>query len=579
LQTAGKSQIEQSVIKATFEDDEPPKPKHLKILIESSQPGTYVDVAGLLMKRFQTKTWNGILKSLIVIHYLAVDARVGGQAMLEDLARRGNLILLIPPFTVETAEQKQVASLIRPYAEYLTAKVATFSLLKRSCEREPPFEDAKWPPTLTIPELLSAIQAISKQLETGFDIGLPQYNGQVHPIAARLGDLILKDSLRLHSVLGLLYPQILAKKDQLSKQQTEQLSEEAARAMRINELLRTRVTEYIQLGIRKSLPALKFVGSDVALELKSMARTRGSSFSRPGGDPGKGQPLEVDVESGEKKKRNSSSDSGMPPRNRTSTPKTPNKSSRGSPHDRHSPQKQQHQEQKSPRSLDRGSPHSRDRHSPQKQQKQEQQQERTLDRPKSEQGHGRGDDDDDDEIDYEQQPSRLHARSVPEQFDTPPNSKGGAKKKKTKKKQQPEYGGRPSSPFQIRAPPEQLSSTRNRGASSILARPDTLSVPMISIKQETKIKSAPTSPQENKEVDLLSFDFDVQPSEIESTSSQTQTQRIDEPITRTRTTATTTTTTTTTVPATRPHATSVDHFSNLLAQKENQQWKQMGRPV
>jgi len=293
-----------------------------------------------------------------------------------------------------------VASLIRPYAEYLTTKVQTFSLIKRSCEREPPFEDAKWPPTLTITELTNAILAITKQLEVGFDITIPQWNGQVHPVAARVGDLLLKDALRLHPTLGLLYSATLAKKDQLSKQQLEQLTEAAIKATKFNELLRGRMSEFLTLGIRKSLPAVKFVGSEVVSELKAAARARGSSVidkSRTRGESeqrAKGHGFENGEETEEKKK-----DLTISTRHRSSTPKTPSKSNKGS----HSPQN----DRKSPRNAENKSP------SP---------------RSKSPEPRSKSADPDDDEDDG------LQVRTASPEPPDSPTPKGGVKKNKNEEK-------------------------------------------------------------------------------------------------------------------------------------------------
>jgi len=80
LATAGLSTVETAVVKATFDDNEHPKAKHVRALIEwvntdmkgagNSYQREKVNIISLLEKRVETQSWREVLKTLSLIHTL-----------------------------------------------------------------------------------------------------------------------------------------------------------------------------------------------------------------------------------------------------------------------------------------------------------------------------------------------------------------------------------------------------------------------------------------------------------------------------------------------------------------------------
>jgi len=164
------------------------------------------------------------------------------------------------------------------------------------------------------------------------------------------------------------------------------------------------------------------------------------------------------------------------------------------------------------------------------------------------------------------QPVYTRATSSP----SPESPESGDKKQKSKSKKPP-----PGSPFSIKAPPGQFVS-RNRGTSLATTSPPIQSNTLQAKNDPKGIKSAPTSPQDNKEVTFLpkstsgtssppaSIDifFDAF-DDVQSTSTNRLTKSTSANTNRLEPPTTTTT-------QNRPRRGSIDHFTNLLNSRVSQ---------
>jgi hypothetical protein len=98
-------------------------------------------------------------------------------------------------------QAKACSKFAHEYAKYLSSKVEAYIGTGRSVEQLPPFEDTKWPASLSKDRLMHNIPALSHQLQDLLSCQPPELNGHCHVIAIRAIDIICKDMMRIWNTL------------------------------------------------------------------------------------------------------------------------------------------------------------------------------------------------------------------------------------------------------------------------------------------------------------------------------------------------------------------------------------------
>jgi hypothetical protein len=160
LNVAGLSEVEKRVVKATYDDDDPPKPKHVEALILLS---TDHDLLPYLDKRIISLQWNVCVKTMIVMHKLMME---GDERWLTELSSSPSLFSLPQSFDLTTdPTASSHTAFIHAYALYLQSKVDTFRALKVSSERSAPSDSAKWAMKLTANQVTHTLPSHQQQLD------------------------------------------------------------------------------------------------------------------------------------------------------------------------------------------------------------------------------------------------------------------------------------------------------------------------------------------------------------------------------------------------------------------------------
>jgi len=247
LMSAGLGDLEKSVVKATYEDDNEPKPKHVDKLLTASHSHPS-DVVNLILKRMVSPKWPIVLKCLIVIHQLTVD---GDPSVLEILSKRSALSNMLGSYLDDRShESKGQSKYIRLYAAYLTEKILVYKRLDRSHEREEKRGEAqRWAGTLSVDSLVKALPVIQKQFDRLLDCKCYADDFVVHAIAIRAVELLLKDAFKVYELANSLFLVILDKYENLNVEQTEGV----LACVKIHSELNTKFQEWIADLTRLSL--------------------------------------------------------------------------------------------------------------------------------------------------------------------------------------------------------------------------------------------------------------------------------------------------------------------------------------
>ena len=151
--TAGLSAVETAVVKATFDDDERPKQKHLRTIadyVELELAGTGYDtyatsknltLVEMLRKRVtsssnHTLSWRVVLKTLITMHTLL---RESDRAFSEELSQSGrDRVLSVTMRYVDRASSRSQfhSEFQHKYSRYLVEKLEVFAQLGYNVERK-----------------------------------------------------------------------------------------------------------------------------------------------------------------------------------------------------------------------------------------------------------------------------------------------------------------------------------------------------------------------------------------------------------------------------------------------------------
>jgi hypothetical protein len=201
INTAGLSEVEKRVVKATYDDLDPPKAKHVEALILLSADH---ELLPFLDRRIVSPLWNVCLKSLVLLHRLSLE---GDERLLSELQSFPTLLSLPQRFE-STAEAPLLAShavFIQRYAAYLQAKVASFAAVKISCERySPATEGRKWASKLLPAQLARTLPRLQTQFDRLLQCQTDSEQAAGQAIVFAAISLLIKDAFRLYSVLTIL---------------------------------------------------------------------------------------------------------------------------------------------------------------------------------------------------------------------------------------------------------------------------------------------------------------------------------------------------------------------------------------
>ena len=219
INVAGLSEVEKRVVKATYDDDDPPKAKHVEALLLLSADH---ELLPYLDKRIISPLWNVCLKTVIVMHKLALE---GDERFLSELASSPSLFSLPQSFDVSADPTASAhTAFVHAYAAYMAVKVDAFSAVKLSVERYTPADSQKWAMKLSSPKLCKVLPRLQKQFDRLL-LTMPRNSEDIHhPITIAAMALCIKDAFRLYSILTITMLVVLGPDSAHTAQRSSSLS-------------------------------------------------------------------------------------------------------------------------------------------------------------------------------------------------------------------------------------------------------------------------------------------------------------------------------------------------------------------
>eukprot|EP00457_Paulinella_chromatophora_P004817 gb/GEZN01004830.1/.p1 GENE.gb/GEZN01004830.1/~~gb/GEZN01004830.1/.p1 ORF type:complete len:566 (-),score=79.44 gb/GEZN01004830.1/:106-1803(-) len=217
FQTVGLSDVDKVVVKATYQDGEAPKLKHVEALIDLSLGDA--TVAGSLVKRLSSPQFNVVLKTLVVIHRIALD---GDIHFLTHMSRQVSLRNKLLHFMDDASlESRTLSPFTRLYASYLAAKIAAFKDLGHSQERLEQRESVEWAKNIAPRDLVKSFPVLQFQFGTLLDISFRFPDVPSPNITKKAIQLLLRDARRLYPILCLFTISVLDHVQELQATQLE----------------------------------------------------------------------------------------------------------------------------------------------------------------------------------------------------------------------------------------------------------------------------------------------------------------------------------------------------------------------
>jgi len=268
IATVGLNTLETSLVKATFEDDERPKAKHVRTImdfIEFDMVGTgqvysnnsqNSNIISLLQKRVSSSSWRVVFKTLIVIHTLCREANV---VFVEEFLKFGihTIFSITNKFDdMISSDSIMQSKFIRQYSQYLHDKLNNYQAIGFNIERklDPTNKDFfKEYSVNTLGKILPKLnQQLSKLLECVPFLGLLVV---VHEIQLEAMLLLIKDSLRLYPGIQLCLWQLLCSFQKLNLEQARWGSRAYDKYFQLNKQFR----EWMERNVKYSIIDYKFV--------------------------------------------------------------------------------------------------------------------------------------------------------------------------------------------------------------------------------------------------------------------------------------------------------------------------------
>jgi len=189
LSVVGLSDIETTVVKATYDDDDKPKPKHVDALLRLSLRSPNMDLMSLFRARLAEKSWNVVLKTLVVVHLLMNEGSEGFLRIVSEKPLELN--------TQSFSDRKSslawaMTRLVHVYGDYLCEKATVFRNLQFCGERMPTKESSKFFMELSLQKLVIVMPHIQMQLDKLLCCTPFTEDDQPHPIAAQASSLFIR---------------------------------------------------------------------------------------------------------------------------------------------------------------------------------------------------------------------------------------------------------------------------------------------------------------------------------------------------------------------------------------------------
>eukprot|EP00808_Paulinella_micropora_P025248 g26841.t1 len=310
-------QVEQE---ATYDDQEVPKAKHVKHLIELTQPphSSQSVVSSLIRRLKNCQYWNEVTKTLIVIHMICSDARPGASGVMSSLATSPSIFSCVEKFEDKhDIHTKGHSKYALEYAQYLNAKVESYMGLGRSIEQLPPSEvlfscfsftcllvsssclhvsfftlgsfftfgrkDEKWPASLSKDRLMVGIPLLLHQIEDGIRCRPFTWNGLCHVITAHSADILYKDMVRIWATTHYMFKELLKFKDQMERKELLEAAKWGERMKGGN--FESLMGRLMSIGVEKPKPAKLNLAEEAAAEFRTEAGSMATSWNSAPQDP------------------------------------------------------------------------------------------------------------------------------------------------------------------------------------------------------------------------------------------------------------------------------------------------------
>ena len=298
LNTAGLSDLEKRVVKATYHDDDPPKQKHVEgrnSTIRERQPAARFplrpsplhrrltvrvcvrcvphcaalillsadhELVPFLDRRLVSPLWNVCLKCLSLVHKLALEA---DERFLSELQSAPALLRSVPQHfdTSEDPTATAHSTFIHSYAAYLLAKVRSYGVLHVSCERQQPADSRRWVMRLKVATLVKALPLLQVQFDALLKVQPANSEDLNHPIPIACMTLVIKDAFRLYSVLTVMMLAVLERYESMTLPQTERMLQATHKFLAQNNRFRKWADKLARNGLvdRKLMPTFDAVNS------------------------------------------------------------------------------------------------------------------------------------------------------------------------------------------------------------------------------------------------------------------------------------------------------------------------------
>eukprot|EP01083_Nonionella_stella_P188279 693648_1 len=277
LATVGLTAVETAIVKATFDDDELPKAKHIRTICDhvdleltgsgydtSSNNLTLVEMFRKRVNRVSNSslTWKVSIKSLITIHLLLRQCDI---AFIDELTQYGQahhrIFDLTNRYSDNTNSNTIVHStFVRKYSRYLQEKLIVYKEIDFNVERKVAANNKDFFAVFDVNTLGKILPLIMKQLDCVLEV-IPQLDSTsfiIHPLEKQAMLLLIKDSLKIYSSVQLILWQLIQSFQELNTKQAKWVSATYQSYFDLNTRYKQWFLVVVKLGIVNHQFAPKF---------------------------------------------------------------------------------------------------------------------------------------------------------------------------------------------------------------------------------------------------------------------------------------------------------------------------------
>ncbi len=287
IATAGLTDLETAVIKATYDDDDPPKEKHVARLVSASMNDRDFSFYQLIEKRLDESSWRIVLKALILLHRIFRD---GDVAALRRVARDKRHISRLTTFSDPDALTS--STFTQKYCKFLLSKLDVYAYCKYSGERVPPSESRSWSLGLNLRQVIESLPRIQRQFDTLLEVEPEVRKDEDHPIIRSAMAMLLRDALRIYGLATVQLSVAMDKYKEMNMEQLNTLIKCSDASKTLNQTFRRWLRVVQDMGLSKdTVPQfVDFSDKSVRLLHEQMARLHSEQTTTPPG----GMPVAVE---------------------------------------------------------------------------------------------------------------------------------------------------------------------------------------------------------------------------------------------------------------------------------------------